>query len=239
MSTESIAVDGAAVDETCVDHPLGLSIESVTNLEGDAQRTPETERTTSPDTKDVPYKGDSVGKSSNIVTYMKTRLRCQKPAAMHDTPYTDSIDCQRHKDMTKGMTGAETACASSDPCEGKVDPEVLDVQLIEVEGSGMGQVLIGYITTPLPVMELELLNNIRSRYKELRPNSKQCNVLLCVSETFTLEEDLKECTPKLVPANWLRGLINVVPKARVGDRSGRYCIGNLATNMFAEFLHRR
>ena len=68
------------------------------------------------------------------------------------------------------------------------------------------------------------------------------NVLLCVSETFTLwdrEEDLKECMPKLVPASWLRGLVNVVPKAGAGDRFGRYCIGNLAMNMFTEFFHRR
>jgi len=93
---------------------------------------------------DVSCEGDRVGKSSNIVTRMKMRPRCQKPATMHDTPYTDSTwlpgAWKRHKDMTKGMTGAETGCASSDPCEGRVDPEVLDVQPIAVEGSVMGQV---------------------------------------------------------------------------------------------------
>jgi len=50
---------------------------------------------------------------------------------------------------------------------------------------------------------------------------------------------VKECLLKLVLASWLRGLINVVPNAGAGDKSGRYCIGNLAMDMFAELLHRR
>ncbi|KAJ8430634.1 hypothetical protein Cgig2_026379 [Carnegiea gigantea] len=100
-------------------------------------------------------------------------------------------------------------CAGSDPCEGSVDPEVLR----------------GYIVVPFLVMELELLNNVKSRFKGLWPNRK-------------LEEDLKECMIKLVPANWLRGLINVVPKAGAGDKSGRYCIDNLTMDMFTELLQR-
>ncbi|KAJ8431085.1 hypothetical protein Cgig2_031117 [Carnegiea gigantea] len=85
------------------------------------------------------------------------------------------------KDITKGITGAETACAGNDPCEGSVDLELLT----------------GYIAVPLLAMELEFLNNARSEYKGLQPNSK-------------LEEDLKKCMPKLVLASGLHGLINVV-----------------------------
>ncbi|KAJ8426988.1 hypothetical protein Cgig2_033846 [Carnegiea gigantea] len=87
-----------------------------------------------------------------------------------------------------------------------------------------GQVLTAYMSTPLSAMKLELLNNVRSRFKGLRPNSKQWYVVAlhymslfwqqcCLA--FTLwngDEDLNECMSKL-------GLINVVPKTEAGDRS--------------------
>ncbi|KAJ8439203.1 LOW QUALITY PROTEIN: hypothetical protein Cgig2_003416 [Carnegiea gigantea] len=245
MAVESTTVDGADADEAYVDPPLGLP---VTNPNGDTQRTPESERTTSHDTKDVPCERDGVGKSSNILTCMKRRPQCRKPIAVHGTPYTDPTRMpgarKTQKDMTEGITGAETAYAGSDPCDGTADEEVLDVQAITVEGSCMGlsaedlnnlkltkQVLTGYITMPLLATELELPNNVRSS-----------DVLLRLTAAFTLwgrEEDLKECIPKLVSASWLRGLINVVLKARAGDRYRRFCIGNLAMDMFTELLHRR
>jgi len=50
---------------------------------------------------------------------------------------------------------------------------------------------------------------------------------------------VKECLSKLVPASWLWGLINVVLNAGAGEKSGRYCIGNPAMDMFTELLHRR
>ncbi|KAJ8446520.1 hypothetical protein Cgig2_027482 [Carnegiea gigantea] len=75
-------------------------------------------------------------------------------------------------------------------------------------------------------------------------------VVVCLRDTISLrltcaltltdrEEDLQECLPKLMPASWLRGLIHVVPKAGAGDRSGKYCIGNLTMDMFTELLHKR
>ena len=36
------------------------------------------------------------------------------------------------------MMAAETTCAGSDPCEGSVDPEVLNMQPIAVEGYVLG-----------------------------------------------------------------------------------------------------
>ncbi|KAJ8421197.1 hypothetical protein Cgig2_011716 [Carnegiea gigantea] len=89
------------------------------------------------------------------------------------------------------------------------------------------QVLVGYISTPLSATEIELVTNVRSKFKGIHPNARQW------------EEDLQECLPKLVPASWLWGLINVVPKAGAEDRSRKYCIGNLAMDMFTELLHRR
>jgi len=73
MTPESTNVECAARDEARVDSLLGLSLEIVSNAEGYRQRTPESEMTTSADMKDVSYKGDGVGKSSNIVTRMKRR----------------------------------------------------------------------------------------------------------------------------------------------------------------------
>jgi len=43
---------------------------------------------------------------------------------------------------------------------------------------------------------------------------------------------------KASACEWLRGLINVALKARAGDKSGRYCIGNLAMDMFTELFQR-
>ncbi|KAJ8424517.1 LOW QUALITY PROTEIN: hypothetical protein Cgig2_025779 [Carnegiea gigantea] len=65
------------------------------------------------------------------------------------------------------------------------------------------------------------------------------NVHLCISNPLTLEEDLKECMPKLVHAIWLRGLINVVSKAVVRGKFEKYCIGNFAMDMFIGLLQRR
>ncbi|KAJ8424519.1 hypothetical protein Cgig2_025781 [Carnegiea gigantea] len=108
-----------------VEHGLSITPEN-TNVEGaaveEACRTPESEMTMSADMKDVACKGDGVGKRSNIVTYIKRRLRCEKPAAVHGIPYIDPTQQlrarKRQKDINEGMMVAETACASSGPCEG-------------------------------------------------------------------------------------------------------------------------
>ena len=87
--------------------------------------------------------GDGVGKSSNIVTYMKRRPRSRKPTAVHGTPYTDPTRLpgarKKQKDITEGSAGADPPGADSDPCEGRVDPKVVDVHPIAVEGSSVGQ----------------------------------------------------------------------------------------------------
>jgi len=48
-----------------------------------------------------------------------------------------------------------------------------------------------------------------------------------------------ECLLRIVDAAWLRGLICVVPKHGGGDRAGRYCVGNLAMDMYSSLLHSR
>ncbi|KAJ8424520.1 hypothetical protein Cgig2_025782 [Carnegiea gigantea] len=88
-------------------------------------------------------------------------------------------------------------------------------------------VVRGYITVPFSTTELELLNNVRSRFKGLWPNSK------------LWEEDLKECMPKLVHVSWLRALMNVVSKDRARGKLRKYCIGNFTMDMFIGLLQRR
>ncbi|KAJ8429743.1 hypothetical protein Cgig2_023132 [Carnegiea gigantea] len=139
----------------------------------------------------------------------------------------------------------------SDPYQGRVGSEVLDVHPNAGEGSVSGQsahdfnelklkkkVLTAYLSALLSATELQLVNNVWSRFKGLRPNNKKCNVVLHLRQSLILwnrEEDLKECLPKLVP----NSLINVIPKAESRDNSGKYSIGNLVMDMFMELLQRR
>ena len=73
MASESTDVEDGAIDKACVNPLLGLSLETVSNAEGDRQKAPESEMTMSTDMEDVACEGDGVGKSFNIVTYMKRR----------------------------------------------------------------------------------------------------------------------------------------------------------------------
>ncbi|KAJ8422349.1 hypothetical protein Cgig2_015344 [Carnegiea gigantea] len=91
----------------------------------------------------------------------------------------------------------------------------------------MNEGVTGYISTPSAATEMELVTKVRTRFKGVRPNAKQW------------EEDMPECLLKLVLVSWLRGLIHVFPKGGAGDRSGKYCIGSLAMDLFTEPLHRR
>ncbi|KAJ8435238.1 hypothetical protein Cgig2_015641 [Carnegiea gigantea] len=141
------------------------------------------------DSDDVGFEDDGGGKSSNIIAHMMRKPQCSKPAVVYGSPFTDPTHlpgARKSKEERKeGMTGADEPDAADDP---------------------------GYISAPLLASEMELVTNVRSRFKGVRPNAKQW------------EEDLQECLPKLVPASWLRGLIHVVPKAGAKDRSRKYCI---------------
>ncbi|KAJ8429583.1 hypothetical protein Cgig2_023789 [Carnegiea gigantea] len=239
MTADSMVVD----HEACVQAPLGEPVQRVTTPEEDAQTTGDTERT-SPDADDVGCEDDGGRKSSNIVAHMRRKPWCWKPAAIHGSPFTDPTSLlgarKSKKEGNEGMTGANEPRAANDPGEGSVHPSVFDVQPLSVEGSGIGpsteelnklkltkQVLVGYIFAPLSALEMELVTNVRSRFKGVRPNGRQW------------EEDLQECLSKLVPTSWLWGLIHVVPKMGVGDRFGKYCNGNLAMDLFTELLHRQ
>ena len=51
--------------------------------------------------------------------------------------------------------------------------------------------------------------------------------------------DLSHASDEHVNAEYLRGLINVVPVRGAGDRAGRYCIGRFAIDMYMKLLHKR
>ena len=113
----------------------------MTTPEGDAQITTANERM-SLDADDVGWEGDGGEKSSNIVTHMRRKPRCRKPAAVHGTPFTDPTHMlgarKRQKGMKEGMTGADKPRAAGDPCEGSMHPFIVDMQPFSVEGSGIG-----------------------------------------------------------------------------------------------------
>lgn len=114
-------------------------------------------------------RGRCVGKSSNLFTCIKGRPQCRKSATAYGTPYTNPTQLlgawKRQKEITGGMTGVETAYVSSNPCEGSVDPEVLNsaahnsgsvhlgpncggLQQSEVDDAGKDKVLVHVKSVP-------------------------------------------------------------------------------------------
>jgi len=51
--------------------------------------------------------------------------------------------------------------------------------------------------------------------------------------------DLSHASEEHVNAEYLRGLINVVPVRGAGDRAGRNCIGRFTIDMYCKLLHQR
>ena len=48
--------------------------------------------------------------------------------------------------------------------------------------------------------------------------------------------DLIQAREKHVNAEYLKGLINVVPARGAGDRPGRFCVGQFAIQMYCNLL---
>ncbi|KAJ8425455.1 LOW QUALITY PROTEIN: hypothetical protein Cgig2_018853 [Carnegiea gigantea] len=82
-----------------------------------------------------------------------------------------------------------------------------------------------YLTWTLSPEEVDLLAAVRARCKGLKGD--QWNF------------DLPEATEKHVNAEFLKGLINVVPTRGAADRPGRYCIGSFAVQQYSKLLHSR
>ncbi|KAJ8428809.1 hypothetical protein Cgig2_028014 [Carnegiea gigantea] len=80
-----------------------------------------------------------------------------------------------------------------------------------------------YLTWPLSPTEVDLLVAIRARCKGLKDS--QWNF------------DLPETSEKHVNAEFLKGLINVVPTRGAADRPGRCCIGAFVVHLYCKLLH--
>ncbi|KAJ8430528.1 hypothetical protein Cgig2_012927 [Carnegiea gigantea] len=93
---------------------------------------------------------------------------------VHDSPFTGPTHLpgaqKSKKEMKDGVTSADEPPAVDDPSEGSVDPPILDVQPLSVEGLGIGpsveklnkmkltkEVLAGYTSAPLSAREMELV----------------------------------------------------------------------------------
>ncbi|KAJ8428612.1 hypothetical protein Cgig2_026157 [Carnegiea gigantea] len=202
--TVDVAVEDAAVDEACANPPLGQSGESVANPVGDIDRTAGSDSSGNPDLEGVPCEGEGAGDSLNIITRMKRRPRCRKPAAVHGTPYTDPTrhhgGRKKQKDLIDEGMRAEKAPGDDEPSKREVATEILDVPPIAMEGSHWGadaedfntitltkQVLAAYITAPLSATEKELLNTVQGRYKGLRSNNKGGGCEVVLAETGACE----------------------------------------------------
>ncbi|KAJ8430891.1 hypothetical protein Cgig2_003884 [Carnegiea gigantea] len=228
--------------EACVQPPVGDSGDRVSAPVQEGEILGETERT-SADAEDVGRGDDGGGTNLTIVTRMRKKPRSRKLAAVHSSPFTNPTRpagaWKSKKERNEGVTGGDEARAMDDPGEGSVDPPILDVQPLSVEGQASApsveelskikltkQVLAGYISASLSATEMKLVTKVRTRFKGIRANARHW------------DEDIPECLPKLVPASWLWGLIHLVPNGGARDRSGKYCIGNLAMGLFTELLNR-
>ncbi|KAJ8449610.1 hypothetical protein Cgig2_005632 [Carnegiea gigantea] len=150
----------AADDEACVQPPVDDSGHRVITLEQAGDIKGETERT-SPDADDVVH-GSSFTDPTRLSGARKSK-----------------------KEMKDGVTGTNEPAAMDDPAEGSVDPPILDMQPLSVEGSGIDpsveelnkmkltkKVLARYISAPLSATEMELVTKVRSRFKGVRLNAR-------------------------------------------------------------------
>ncbi|KAJ8446292.1 hypothetical protein Cgig2_005823 [Carnegiea gigantea] len=80
-----------------------------------------------------------------------------------------------------------------------------------------------YLMWTFSLTELDLLAAVRARCKGIKDN--QWNF------------DLPKASEKHINAEFVKGLINVVPTCGAADRPGRYCIGSFAVHQYCKLLH--
>ncbi|KAJ8422403.1 hypothetical protein Cgig2_029227 [Carnegiea gigantea] len=191
----------------------------------------------------------SCRRSSNIVSRMKKVPRLRRPSRVRGLPYTNLM--RRTKDGRKGLKSTGTVKTGSghrSPStvhgdvvndEDVISDDVPDTSTIgpsphvpapRTRGTGSTFVICeegvkAYLTWTLSPTELDLLTAVCARCKGLKDN--QWNF------------DLPEASEKHVNAEFLKGLINVVPTRGVVDRPGRYCIGSFAVHQYCKLLHLR
>ncbi|KAJ8423548.1 hypothetical protein Cgig2_007079 [Carnegiea gigantea] len=104
------------------------------------------------------------------------------------------------------------------PTEGEVDAHAVPDVTLKVRFAGVK----AYLTWTLSPAELDLLAAARARCKGLEDD--QWNF------------DLPEASVKHVNAEFLKGLIDVVPTQGAADRPGKYCMGSFAVHQYCKLL---
>ncbi|KAJ8442694.1 hypothetical protein Cgig2_001787 [Carnegiea gigantea] len=203
----------------------------------------------------------SCPRSSNIVSRMKKLPRLRKPSRVRRSPYINPMHgIKGGRKGLKSTASVEMGSGDRSPStmHGKIvnDEDVSSVVPIAVERGhgeddvpdtsifgpsphvpaprtrGTGSTFViseegvkAYLTWPLSPTEVDLLVAVRARCKGLKDS--QWNF------------DLPEVSEKHVNAEFLKGLINVVPTRGAADRPGRYSIGAFAVHLYCKLLHLR
>ncbi|KAJ8442480.1 hypothetical protein Cgig2_022363 [Carnegiea gigantea] len=168
-------------------------------------------------------------RASNIVTRMKRKPRMRKASALRGSPYTDPLRGRRGT-KTAHRREWSTAAGTVDPVNGHGKKVVRtaavvpnqEVKETEVELGSRAvhdgeesmdffseEAVVAYLTHPLSPDEVQLLADVRDEYKGLKDGEWNF--------------DLIHAREKHVNAEYLKGLINVVPARGAGDRPGRFC----------------
>ncbi|KAJ8432066.1 hypothetical protein Cgig2_016345 [Carnegiea gigantea] len=89
------------------------------------------------------------------------------------------------------------------------------------------QAVRSYLTTSLPVSELQLLKDLRAKCKKFKKGREEWSI------------ELLELKLRHICADYLRGLIHVVPHFGAGDDADKYCIGGFAIDLYSGLLQDR
>ncbi|KAJ8447212.1 hypothetical protein Cgig2_030443 [Carnegiea gigantea] len=84
-----------------------------------------------------------------------------------------------------------------------------------------------YLTAPLPISKLPLLKDLRAKYKKFKKGGEEWSM------------GLPELKPHHICADYLKGLIRVVPQFGARDDAGKYCISGFAIDLYLGLLQDR
>ncbi|KAJ8420167.1 hypothetical protein Cgig2_000257 [Carnegiea gigantea] len=198
-------------------------------------------------------------RSSNIVSRMKKLPRIRKPSRVRGSPYTNPTrGVKAGRKGRKPTDSVGTGCRDRSPStvHGEIqnDEDVVSVVPIAVD-CGRGEVdAHAYADAavkdddpdtstfgPSPHVPAARTRGMGSTFLILEEGMK-AYLTRPLSRTEVDSQwnfELPEASDKHVNAEFLKGLINVVPTRGAADRPGRYCIGAFAVHMYCKLLHLR
>ncbi|KAJ8419628.1 hypothetical protein Cgig2_032979 [Carnegiea gigantea] len=157
---------------------------------------------------------------------MKTILRLRKASTVRGSPYTNPLPARRaairvlKRAAKASKSDVNVPGADATPLE-EEDSAVLFSEEVSVEC--YAQDVVRYLTRLLTDEELKLLVAVRGQCKGLKDGNF----------------DLPQATHNYINAEYLKGLINVVPARGTGDRTGRFCVSRFTIEMYCKLLEGR